>query len=236
MIRLVLVDDEINSLKSIEWELTNFSKDVEIVASFTNPEEAISYLRKNEVDCVFVDIEMPQMDGFQFLRNFTNRDFIAVIVTAYSQYALQAIKEQAFDYLLKPVDLEDLNLTLNKIKIKLNENELKKALLPQVANKKIALNYNGKILYLKPDEIIYCESDGNYTQLFLKDNQMLLITKKIKEIHELLNLEIFVRVHNSFIININWVKEFLRAENYIVLENGKQIPISRNKRDLFLGI
>ncbi len=235
MIKIVLVDDEINSLRSLEWEIQNFSKDFEIIAGFTNPQEAIMFLRKNEADCVFVDIEMPQMDGFQFLKSFHYRDFLPVIVTAYAQYAIQAIKEEAFDYLLKPVDPEDLTLTLDKIKSKIYKKKLLDSSSPANLSAKIPLSLSGKIVYLNPEEILYCESDGNYTRIFLEDETHLFLTKKIKEIQELLPEHSFFRIHNSFVINMIKVKEFIKSENYVVLNNGKKIPVSRNKRALFLG-
>lgn len=236
MIKLVIVDDEVNALKSLEWEIQNFSKDFEIIATFTNPEEAISYIRKNVVDCVFVDIEMPQMDGLQFLRSFGCRDFLAVIVTAYAQYAIQAIKEEAFDYLLKPIDTEDLTVTLDKIKNKIiQEKQLQPAILNKL-NSKIPISTNGKILYVNPKKIVYCEGDGNYTKIFLECGDSIYITKKIKEIQEILPQDLFFRVHNSFIINITMVKEFLKTDSYVILENDKKIPVSRNKKNTFLDI
>lgn len=234
MIKLVLIDDEPNSLRNLEWEINNFSKDFEIIATFTNPEEGISFLRRNKVDCVFIDIEMPQMDGFQFLKSFHYRDFIPVIVTAYAQYALKAIKEEAFDYLLKPIDIEDLILTLDKIKLKLkNKSENHSTSL---LHSKIGLPVNGKIVYTPPEDILYCESDGNYTKIFFTNGENLFVTKKIKNIQEFLPETLFARVHNSYVINMQKVKEFLKTDHYVVLENGKMNPVSRNKRDLFLGI
>lgn len=236
MIKLVLIDDESNALKSLEWEIHNFSKDFEIVASFTNPEEAIHFLRNNEVDCVFVDIEMPQMDGLQFLKSFGYRDFLAIFVTAYEQYAIQAIKENAFDYLLKPIDTEDLTVTLDKIKAKVCQSKQEERQKFSAFNLKIPLSTNGKIIYVSPDNITYCESDGNYTKIFLECGNSIYLTKKIKEIQDLLPQEIFFRVHNSYIININKVKEFLKTDNYVILENNMKIPVSRNKKNTFLDI
>lgn len=236
MIKLVLVDDEVNALKSLNWEIKNFSKDFEVEACFTNPEEAITYLRNNKIDCVFVDIEMPQMDGIQFLRSFGTRDFIAVIVTAYNQYAIQAIKEGAFDYLLKPIDSEDLTITLDKIKKKLiTESQLPKFIYKDT-EAKIPLSTQGKIIYVSPKKIIYCEGDGNYTKIFLEKGESIYMTKKIKEIEEILPEELFFRVHNSFIINVSKVKEFLKTDNYVILEDGTKIPVSRNKKNRFLDI
>ena len=115
MIDLILIDDEPSAIKSLEWEIGNFCKNVRLVATFTNARDAVSFLKKNTVDCVFLDIEMPDMDGFQFLEQFPNRNFAIVITTAFDQYAIKAIKESALDYLLKPIDSDDLIACFNKI-------------------------------------------------------------------------------------------------------------------------
>ena len=118
MLEAVIVDDETKALQSLSWELTNFSDEITVVASFTNPLEALAYLDDNEntPDCLFLDIEMPTMDGFQFIQKLKNKDFPVVITTAYNQYAIKALKNEAIDYLLKPIDSDDLNDTILKIK------------------------------------------------------------------------------------------------------------------------
>ena len=118
MLEAVLVDDEAKALQSLTWELTNFSDEIEVVASFTNPLQALEYLEKKEntPDCLFLDIEMPTMDGFQFIQKLKNKDFPVVITTAYNQYAIKALKHEAIDYLLKPIDSDDLSDTIAKIK------------------------------------------------------------------------------------------------------------------------
>ena len=116
MLQAVIVDDEIKALQSLSWELTNFSDEINVVASFTDPFEALSYLSHNTPDCLFLDIEMPTMDGFQFIQKLSNKDFPVVITTAYNQYAIKALKNEAIDYLLKPIDTDDLKDTIVKIK------------------------------------------------------------------------------------------------------------------------
>ena len=116
MIKAVIVDDEPKAIQSLSWELTSFSDEIEIIKTFSNPEEAIDYLDNNVLDCLFLDIQMPTMDGFQFLEKLTNRDFAVVITTAYNEYAIKALKHEAIDYLLKPIDSDDLNDTILKIK------------------------------------------------------------------------------------------------------------------------
>lgn len=243
MLKAVIVDDEIMALQSLSWELTNLSDEVDIVASFTDAHEALLYLENNSPDCLFLDIEMPAMDGFQFIRTLKNKDFPVVITTAYNQYALQALKNEAIDYLLKPIDSDDLRETLGKIKRYNAKNmtleRLEKILLErsvEAHSKKIAINTDGRLVFLNSDDILFAESDGNYSTIFLKDGQSILLTKKLKEVNALLPENSFFRIHNSYIINLNKIKEFFKTDGYVVLESNHKIPVSRQKKSDFLDM
>ncbi len=243
MLKAVIVDDEIKALQSLSWELTNLSDEVDIVASFTDAHQALDYLEHNSPDCLFLDIEMPAMDGFQFIRNLKNHDFPVVITTAYNQYALQALKNEAIDYLLKPIDSDDLRLTIAKIK-KFNAKNmtverLEKILLNHHSdshNKKITIGTDGKLVFLNSDDILYAESDGNYSTIFLVDGQKILLTKKLKDVNALLPENSFFRIHNSYIINLNKIKEFFKTDGYVILESNDRIPVSRQKKSDFLDM
>lgn len=243
MLEVIIIDDEPKSITSLEWELTNFSSEITVAATFTNPLEAISFLKNKTVDCVFLDIEMPTMDGFQFLDQLHNRDFAVVFTTAYDQYAINAIKEKALDYLLKPIDSDDLKITVQKIidfkkaaniKNSLEESIIAFSKLTFNPNRKIAIPVDGKLVFLKTEDIIYCESDGNYCTIYLENNEKLFITKKLKEVDELLKSDCFYRVHNSYLINLEKVKVYLKADSYVILSNNKKIPVSRNRKNNFL--
>lgn len=243
MIQIILIDDESKSLTSLEWELTNFCNDIEVVGKFTNPLEALTFLKTNTVDCIFLDIEMPQIDGFQFLDQINDKDFAVVFTTAYDQYAIKAIKERALDYLLKPIDSDELKLTLDRVLEFKKSNQLNKTLEDSLLRisksngglpKKVSIPVDGKLLFLKPQEIIYCKSDGNYSTIFLENNEKLFLTKKLKEVEDLLSFDCFFRVHNSYLINLEKVKEFFKTDGYLVLSNNKKIPVSRNRKNSFL--
>ncbi|MCK0144254.1 LytTR family DNA-binding domain-containing protein [Arenibacter sp. F26102] len=243
MLEAVLVDDEIKALQSLSWELTNFSDEIKVVASFTDPIEALKYLEQHPPDCLFLDIEMPTMDGFQFIQKLQNKEFPVVITTAYNQYAIKALKNEAIDYLLKPIDTDDLNDTIAKIKKFNNKNytaeKLEKILLKfnsDSLQKKITINTDGKLLFLQSDEILFAESDGNYSTLFLSDGQKILLTKKLKEVNQILPKDTFFRIHNSFIINLNKIKEFLKTDGYVILQSNHKIPVSRQKKSDFLDL
>jgi two-component system LytT family response regulator len=243
MLEVVLVDDETKALQSLSWELTNFSNEIKVVATFQDPFEALAYLEKNTPDCLFLDIEMPTMDGFQFIQKLKNKEFPVVITTAYNQYAIKALKHEAIDYLLKPIDSDDLKETIIKIKkynLKHHTTErLEKILMNFNSNsleKKIVFNTDGKLLFLESDEILYAESDGNYSTIFLVDGQKIVLTKKLKEVNEILPEESFFRIHNSYIINLNKIKEFLKTDGYVVLKSNHKIPVSRQKKSDFLDM
>ena len=243
MIDLILIDDEPSAIKSLEWEIENFCKNVKIVGTYTNASLAAEYIKRNAVDCVFLDIEMPDIDGFQFLELFPNRNFSVVITTAFDQYAIKAIKESALDYLLKPIDSDDLIACFDKIEQQKSstsiseklENSLEKILQSTVlSQKKINVTNDGKMIFLNPDDIVYCESDGNYCTIYLENKEKIVLSQKLKFMEEKLAQLQFFRIHNSYLINLNKVKEFHKTDEYVVLTNQVKIPVSRQKKSDFL--
>lgn len=244
MTRVILIDDEPKAIESLRWELENFCPDVEVVATFTDPRKGLLFFQdEQDIDCIFLDIDMPQMDGFRFLDQLPYRNFAVIITTAYDQYGISAIKERTLDYLLKPIDSDDLMEACKKVKEYQKENAIKdkfeETLLAvmsnSVGNKRIGINVDGKIIFLKPDEVLYCEGDGNYTTIFLLNGDKILITQTLKKISEKLGDVDFFRVHNSFIINLSRVKEYLKSDAYLIMEDGKHIPVSRNRKSDFLN-
>jgi len=238
MIKAIIVDDELTAIKSLKWEIENFCNGVEVMDSFTNPLEAISAINYLKPDCVFLDIEMPEMDGFQLLQELNYREFDLIITTAYDSYALKAFKENAVDYLLKPVDTDDLLKSVSKIKKNKSENSLGTELqtvLESISAKKppskISLPLAGKTIFVYPDDIIYCKSDGNYTTIHFKDKKKEILSKKIKDIEDIFHNNAFFRVHNSYLVNIKYISEYVKNDGqYLVLENGVSIPVSRSKK------
>lgn len=241
MIKAVIIDDEPKAIQGLAWELSNFENELEVVATFTEPEKAISYLKSSKIDCLFLDIEMPTMDGFQFLERLDTKDFAVVITTAYSEYAITALKKEAIDYLLKPIDTDDLRETIDKIKKYnakgFNAEKFEDILIKfnnKLHHKKITINTDGKLVFLEPSDVFYVESDGNYSTLYLSKNKKIVVTKKLKEIKELLPIDHFFRIHNSYIINLDKIKEFLKSDGYVILESGAKIPVSRQRKSEFL--
>ena len=242
MLKAVIIDDEPKAIQGLTWELSNFGDEIEVIATFTEPEKALYYISSTSIDCLFLDVEMPTMDGFQFLERLDTKDFAVIITTAYNEYAIKALKKEAIDYLLKPIDTDDLREAIAKIKKYnsriTNADKFEKILLnfnDKLSQKKITINTDGKLVFLEPDDILYAESDGNYATLFLANNKKIVLTKKLKEVGELLPDDAFFRIHNSYIINLNKIKEFLKTDGYVVLDNNKRIPVSRQRKSDFLG-
>ncbi len=240
--RAIIVDDEWAAINTLSWELRKYQDFISIIETFTSPKEAISGINYLKPDCVFLDIEMPEMSGFSLLDKLDYRNFAVIITTAYNQYALKAIKESALDYLLKPVEEDDIASVIEKLKkmdgthnLQLQFEQtfevLSKASAP---NQILKIPVSGKILFLRVEEIVYCESDGNYSKMFLESGEQLMVSKKLKELEELLPPNYFFRVHNSYIVHLMKINEYLRSEGYLVLSNQSKIPISRNKKDAFL--
>ncbi len=243
MLKAVIIDDEPKAIQSLTWELNNFKNDINVIAVFNDPEKGISFLSENNIDCLFLDVEMPTMDGFQLLEKLENKNFAVVITTAYNEYAIKAIKNEAIDYLLKPIDSDELEQTLQRI-IKHNTNnksaieEFEKTLISfneKLNQRKITINTDGKLIFINPDDILFVASDGNYSTIHTSNDKKIVVTKKLKEIDALLPSDVFFRTHNSYIISLKKIKEFLKTDGYVILENNYKIPVSRQRKSNFLN-
>ncbi|WP_418512971.1 LytR/AlgR family response regulator transcription factor [Corallibacter sp.] len=241
MIKAIIVDDEPKAIESLTWELTHFSKDIEIINSFNKPEEALTYLKNNAPDCLFLDINMPTMDGFQFLEKLEKKDFAVVITTAYNEYALKALKNEAIDYLLKPIDSDDLHDTIAKLKKHktnyLTISKVEEVLLnfnESLNQKKITINTDGKLIFLNTEDILFVESDGNYSTFNMVNDKKIVVTKKLKEVNTILPETCFFRIHNCYIINLNKIKEFIKSDGYVIMDSDDKIPVARQRKSDFL--
>ncbi len=238
MISCILIDDEISALKGLSYELKNFEDKVVILAQFSSAANAVEFLKTTKVDLVFLDIEMPEMNGFAFLEHFPNRDFQVVFTTAYSKYAVNAIKMDALDYLLKPVDIDDLSQTIKRVEKSLTKKKqedflemaMDKLNKSDTSPKKIKISFDGKIHFLNPEDILFCEGEGNYCTVYLENGKKMLLSQKLKQLESILPETVFYRIHNSYIVNLQKVTAYYKNEGYVELNYHKTIPVSRNKR------
>jgi two-component system LytT family response regulator len=242
MTKAVIIDDEKDSIDTLKWKLENYCPDVNVVASFEKPGEGVTYLKDNAVDLLFLDIEMPMLTGFDVLEEL-GRDlpFDIIFITAYDNFGIQAVKFSALDYLLKPVQNKELKEAiekhLRKAKAKIPSEQIDLLLNNVQAEKKgkkgrIALASKESIEFVDPHDIIVCEANSNYTNVHLTDGRKRVISKTLKEFEDMLTPFDFFRPHNSHLVNLSRVREFIRGDGgYLVMENKMRIPVSKNKRE-----
>lgn len=242
MIKAIIVDDEYNAIKNLKWEIERFCKDVKVLDAFTDPVEAISAINYLKPDCVFLDIEMPEMDGFEMLNMLKFRSFDLIITSAYDNYALKAFRQHAMDYLLKPVDSDDLVEAIERIRANKQKNILGSELKglfkewQDEGEKRLALPMAGKTLYVDRSDILFCKSDGNYTEVYFENGGKEVFSKRLKEFEDMLG-QGFFRVHNSYVTRLSAIKEFVNQDGqYLVLLDGTNVPVSRSKKGELLDI
>lgn len=245
MIKSILIDDEKNALEMMEWLLKTYCPQVEIVAMCNSAEMGIEAINRYKPDVIFLDIEMPRMNGFDMLEQFDKLFFDVVFCTAYDQFAIKAFKYSALNYLLKPVDPDDLKATITRIEERktIPTKEQFELLLQNINQpakttpQRIALTTNDGLIFVPTADIIYCEAESNYTHVILTGGKKILISKVLKEIDEALSGPDFYRVHSSFLININHIKKFVRGDGgYIVMDNDATVSISRNRKQEFMDL
>ena len=245
MIRCILIDDESNSLEMMEWLLKTYCPQVTIEAMCNSAEKGIAAIQKYRPDVVFLDIEMPKMNGFDMLEQFEKLTFDVVFCTAYDQFAIKAFRYSALNYLLKPVDPEDLKETIRRMEekrsspskeqIELLFQTMQQSTRPTI--QRIALTTGDGLIFVSTSDILYCEAESNYTAVVLANGKKILVSKVLKEIDEALAGPDFYRIHNSFLININHIKKYVRGDGgYVVMDNDVTVGISRSRRQEFMEL
>lgn len=239
MLRAILIDDEPNAIGLLTLRLTQHCPQVTVVASCTSSHKGIQAILDHRPDVVFLDIEMPQMNGFQVLEAVAGIAFSLVFVTAYDRFALKAFRYSAVDYLLKPIDTQELIQAVKRVEKNQKTapeqiDHLRGQLTGPIKNlpDRIALPYQNGVAFVNLKDILYCESDDNHTKFYLADGQHYLATKSMREIQDLLEERDFLRVHRQYLINLSHIKKFVKGEgNYIVMTNQQSIPVSRTQKD-----
>lgn len=243
MIKAIIVDDEPLCCDTLETMLEKYCPGVQLVAICHSGEEAITAIDQQKPDLVFLDIEMPRMNGFDMLQKISPINFEIIFTTSFDQYALRAIRFSALDYLLKPIDKDDLINAVQKV-IQRTQKPIAQQLqllmqkLQQPVNplNKIALPTMEGLQMVPVENIQYCESDSNYTIFYLKDKQKIIVSRTLKEIEELLEEFSFVRVHSSFLVNLHEVLKYVKGEGgYLILNDGTIVNVSASRKKLLLA-
>ncbi len=244
-LKALIVDDEFNARNNLKILIDEFCPELKIIGLVESAEEARIIIEKEKPDVVFLDIAMPKEDGFSLLKSYKNRDFSVVFTTAYNEYALKAFKENAIDYLEKPISIDDLQKAVQKVmKVHGSNEQRTPAELSELVdeamegkNDRISIPTRDGYVIIRNTDIIHLEASDNYTMIYLIDGSRHLSSKNIKVYEENLNQEVFFRTHKSHIINVeHHLKEFSRSEgNMAVLTNGINVPIARRKMSNFLS-
>jgi two-component system, LytTR family, response regulator len=238
----IIIDDENHCIKTLSNLLATNFPEVKILASCQDSTKAYDLIQHHQPDFVFLDIEMPLLNGFDLLSKFEHLYFDVIFTTAYDSYAIKAIKYSALDYLLKPVDREDLAFAIEKIKSKQsNISQAQVQMAMAVHNKQlpdtIALPTADGLNFASVNDIVYCMADGSYTRMLMKDTSEILLSKTLGDVGELLSEYDFFRIHHSSLINLKQVKKYIRGEGgEVVMSNGKSLVVARTRKTGFLNV
>ena len=240
-LRAVLIDDEANCLKMLQWELSENCPEIEVVRTCTSGKAGLIAVKEERPDVVFLDIEMPYLNGFEVLELTPERNFAVVFTTAYDKFAVRAFKSSAVDYLLKPIDGADLRRAADKIigqrSFADNSSNID-FLLRQIEDlkndrlKRVALPTFEGTHFAEIDKIVHCQADNNYTKVYFADGNKVYISKTLKEVAEIIDSPHFYRSHNSYLVNLNHVSSYLKNDGgMLLMSNGDEVKVSRSRRE-----
>ncbi|AEV98394.1 DNA-binding response regulator [Niastella koreensis] len=245
MIKAILIDDELHCLDTLSILLKEYCPEVQIIERCHSGREGLLAIKKIDPDLVFLDIEMPGMNGFEMLEELSGVSFAIIFTTSYDQYAIRAIRFSALDYLLKPIDPNELINAVSKV---ITQRHLPMAeqfqmLLKQIRNKdhqfnKIALPTAEGFELVPADQVVRCEADDNYTHLYLKNKTKITACRTLKEVEEQLHdFTFFIRVHHSHVVNLNEVTKYIRGEGgYLVMSDSSSVNVSRSRKEALLKL
>jgi two-component system LytT family response regulator len=242
MITAVIIDDEQNVVDNLSILLKDYCPDIRVIGTANSYREAKVVIDAKNPDLLFLDIEMPNGNGFDLLKSFSSINFQVIFVTAYSQYALNAIKASAVDYLLKPIDIDELKAAVKKVNVKekINDNGAINKLIESLrsgnlSHNKVAIPTMQGLEFISVSDILYCRADGHYTVIELTGNQKIVSSKGIGEYELLLPTSLFCRIHNSYLINLKHIQKYMKGKGgSVIMDNGKTIEVSTRKKDAFL--
>jgi two-component system LytT family response regulator len=240
MLKAVIIDDEPHAREKMQLLLERYCKDVEVLAQAKDADEGIIFIQQYQPDLVFLDIEMPRLTGFDMLKQVPNINFEIIFTTAHDHYAIKAIKFSALDYLLKPIDLDQLQEAVKKAAMRRGEKNsaaqyltLKENLQKQhVPLDQLAVPAISGMIFIKVPDILYCEADSNYTKIFLINKKKIVSSRTLKEYEELLEDNGFIRIHHSHLVNKSHVVQYIKGEGgQVLMADGVSLNVSRRKKE-----
>lgn len=243
MLTAIIIDDEQKGRLALREKLRDYCPDVKLVGEAADGIDGLQLIKEKKPAIVFLDIEMPRMDGFDMLQELPEKNFHLIFTTAYDQYAIKAIRYAAFDYLLKPVDIEELRSAIERARIQSQPHTgeklevLQQNLQTRQQLNKIAIPTLEGLLFFNTSDIVHLEAQSNYTNIYFTNAPKLIASRTLKEFEELLPSDIFFRTHHSFIINLHHIKRYIKGDGgQIEMQNGHFALLSRRKKDGFMEI
>ncbi len=245
MIRTIIIEDEPVSREMLTLMLQRHTADIEIIDTCSNPTDGIESIAKHQPDLVFLDIQMPKMNGFDMLKKISNINFEVIFTTAFDQYAINAIRTSALDYLLKPLDDEDLTAAIGKCRERMMEKKTKhrfENLFNNLSNKNpldktLALAASDGISFIKMCDILRVEANGRYAKFYLLNKETILVSKTLGDFEEILSANQFFRIHDSSIINLNHVKKYTRGDGgTVLLSDNTELDVARRRKEEFIKL
>lgn len=241
MINAVIVDDEPYCCEALNTLLKRYCPEVNVSAKCHSAAKALVAIEELQPQLVFLDIEMPRMNGFQLLEKISPVHFELVFTTSYDQYAIKAIRFSALDYLLKPIDREELQVAVQKVMLRQHpplpqqlEILLQKIHQPAGSILKIAMPTMEGLQMISVDSIISCASDSNYTILLLKNKKRMIASRTLKEVEEMLEDYAFMRVHHSYLVNLNEIEKYMKGDGYLLMSDATKVEVSRSRKEMLL--
>ena len=239
-IKAILIDDERSCTESLTIELNRYCPNVVVVEKCNSAEDGIIAITKHHPDLVFLDIEMPWMNGFELLESFRSIDFEVIFVTAYDKFAIKAFRFSAVDYLLKPIHKDELMEAVTKVERRMDKSLSKEHLQVLLKNIRsagtplpnLAVPTMEGLDFISVKDILYCKADSNYTQIITSDQKNPIISRSLKEVEAMLSDHSFFRVHQSYLINLIHIKKYIKGQGgQVVMSDGTHINVSRSRKE-----
>jgi two-component system LytT family response regulator len=242
-ISTIIIDDEPKNIKLLQQMLAVHCQQVEVMAAESDAKKGLLLIEEIKPQLIFLDVEMPHLNGFDLLKKLEPVSFEVIFVTAYSHYAVEAFEHHATGYITKPINTEKLIAAVNKSAKRIEEKNINKNLFSlleqntrQSAPDKIPLSTANGLMFVKIADVMYCESSGNYTYFYMNDNKKIVVSRQLGEYEKLLPENNFTRIHDKYIINLAYIKEYIKGSGgEVVLENGKEIPVATRRKEDFLA-
>ena len=243
MIKAIIIDDEQHCIKALLNDLQKNCPAIEVLGVCPSAKEGIMSIKKNNPDLVFLDVEMPWMNGFEMLEVLGEINFSVIFTTAHDEFAARAFRISAVDYLLKPIDANDLKAAVQKVEKKLDEgsnlqhiSNLLRNMKQPSSDQKIALPQREGYEFVDVSSIIYLSAEGAYTKVLMQEKKSMLISRTLGDVEELLPPELFQRIHHSTLVNVSYISQFLRTDGgYVVLKNGEKLSVSKAKKEMLMA-